>query len=61
MQKGKALNPFARRYLTPPRDREAEELHWVTLCKPTIGDILGTSPRTENKRQEHILESSGWK
>ncbi len=41
--------------------REAEVLHWVILGKTdkSIGEILGTSPRTVNKHMEHVFEKLG--
>ncbi|GLP98989.1 DNA-binding response regulator [Methylophaga thalassica] len=41
--------------------REAEVLHWVILGKTdkSIGEILGTSPRTVNKHMEHVFVKLG--
>lgn len=41
--------------------REAEVLHWVILGKTdrSIGEILGTSPRTVNKHMEHVFTKLG--
>ncbi|MCX4189449.1 response regulator [Methylophaga sp. OBS3] len=42
-------------------NRESEVLHWVILGKTdkSIGEILGTSPRTINKHMEHVLTKLG--
>lgn len=41
--------------------RESEVLHWVILGKTdrSIGEILGTSPRTVNKHMEHVFTKLG--
>jgi DNA-binding response OmpR family regulator/DNA-binding CsgD family transcriptional regulator len=41
--------------------RQAEVLHWITLGKTdkSIGEILGTSPRTVSKHTEHIFIKLG--
>ncbi|WP_051229426.1 response regulator [Paludibacterium yongneupense] len=41
--------------------REAEVLYWISLGKTNrdIADILGMSPRTVNKHQEHIFGKLG--
>ncbi|AFJ03013.1 Two-component response regulator [Methylophaga frappieri] len=41
--------------------RESEVLHWVILGKTdkSIGEILGTSPRTINKHMEHVFTKLG--
>lgn len=41
--------------------RESEVLHWVIMGKTdkSIGEILGTSPRTVNKHMEHVFEKLG--
>lgn len=42
-------------------NRESEVLHWVILGKTdkSIGEILGTSPRTVNKHMEHVFTKLG--
>lgn len=41
--------------------REAQVLHWVIMGKTdrSIGEILGTSPRTVNKHMEHVFSKLG--
>ncbi len=42
-------------------NRESEVLHWVIMGKTdkSIGEILGTSPRTVNKHMEHVFIKLG--
>jgi DNA-binding NarL/FixJ family response regulator len=41
--------------------RQSEVLHWITLGKTdkSIGEILGTSPRTVSKHTEHVFIKLG--